>query len=162
MQNRIDAVLSAADQNQILKLIQDIKAKMPFLVDLSAAEIASLSKMGDRGQPFVQDAIMLAERDDSFLPRSFDVPTMRRDVDLLEMLPPIIDAVANLKELLDDTLILAGSDAFAAALEVYNAAQRNGKGEALSESLSNLGKRFARKPKPPKDNPDEPEKPPET
>ncbi|HVE58596.1 MAG TPA: hypothetical protein VNB22_17310, partial [Pyrinomonadaceae bacterium] len=162
MQNRIDAAVSTADKNQILQLIQDIKAKMPFLVDLSAAEIASLNKMGDRGQPFVRDAITAAENDDSFLPRSFDVAAMRKDVDLLEMLPPVIAAVSQLKELLSDTYLLAGSDAFAAALEVYAAAQRNGTGEALSESLRNMGRRFDRKPKPSKETPAKSAEPPET
>lgn len=145
MQNRIDAALSAADKDHILQLIQDIKAKMPFLVDLSPDEIGSLSKMGDRGLPFVRDAITAAEHDDNFLPRSFDVAAMRRDVDLLETLPPIIAAIAQLKELLNDTYLIAGSDAFAAALEVYAAARRNGTGEALSESLRNMGRRFERK-----------------
>ncbi len=157
MQNRIDASLSTEDKNKILQFIQDIQAKLPFLVDLSAAEIASLSKMGDRGQSFVQDAITLAEQDDSFLPRSFDVAAMRKDVDLLQALPPIMTAVSRLKELLDDTYILAGSDAFAAALDVYGAAQKHGNGAALSESLNNLGKRFARKSKP--KTPAEPLKP---
>jgi len=118
--------------------------------------------MGDRGQPFVQDAITLAEQDDSFLPRSFDVAAMRKDVDLLNMLPPIITAISQLKELLNDAYILAGSDAFAAALDVYSSAQRNGKGEALSESLRNLGRRFDRKPKSSEEKPAEPEEPPET
>ena len=145
MQNRIDAVLKAADKDLILQLVQDIRDKMPFLIDLSVAEIAALSKMGDRGKPFVQDALTLAEQDDSFLPRSFDVAAMRRDVDLLEMLPSIITSVSRLKELLDDTYILAGSDAFTAALTVYGSAQKNGKGSALNQSLTNLGKRFARK-----------------
>jgi len=162
MQNRIDAAVSTADKTEILQLIQDIKAKMPFLVDLSAAEIASLNKMGDRGQPFVRDAITVAEQDDSFLPRSFDVAAMRKDVDLLEMLPPIIAAISQLRELLNDTYLLAGSDAFAAALEVYAAAQRNGTGEALSESLRNMGRRFDRKPKASKETPAKPAEPPET
>lgn len=148
MQDRIDAALSAADKNQILQLIQQIKDLMPFLVDLSAEEISSLSKMGDRGLPFVHDALTAAEHDDSFLPRSFEVAKMRKDVDLLENLPPIIAAVSQLTELLNDTYLLAGSDAFAAGLEVYTAARRNGGGEAMSESLNNMSRRFERKTKP--------------
>jgi hypothetical protein len=103
-------------KTRILELIQEIRNLLPFLVDLSADEIASLSKMGERGRPFVQEALTLAEQDDSFLPRSFDVNKMRKDVDLIESLPPIITAVSKLKELLDDTYILAGSNAFLAAL----------------------------------------------
>lgn len=156
MQNRIDATLSPEDKDKILQFIRDIEAKLPFLVDLSAAEIASLSKMGDRGQSFVYDAITQAEQDDSFLPRSFDVAAMRRDIDLIERLPPIIAALASLKERLDDTYILAGSDAYAGALVIYDSAQKHGKGAALSESLNNMSKRFSRKKKP--KTPEEPPK----
>jgi hypothetical protein len=155
MQNKIDAVLSAASVSKILQLIDQIEAEMPFLVDLSNDEIASLSKLGN-GQSFVQDAITLAEQDDSFLPRSFEVTAMRRDVDLIQSLPPIAGRVSRLKELLDDTLLLAGSDAFAAALDVYASAQRHGKGAGLKDSLSNLSKRFNRKSK--KKTPEEPPK----
>jgi hypothetical protein len=147
MQNKIDAVLSAASVTKILQLIDQIEAEMPFLVDLSAAEIASLNKMGDKGQSFVQDAITLAEQDNSFLPRSFEVAAMRRDVDLSRALPPITAKVSRLKELLEDTEILVGSDAFAAALEVYRSAQTNGKGAGLKDSIGNLSKRFTRKSK---------------
>jgi hypothetical protein len=156
MQNKIDAVLSAASVSKILQLIDQIEAEMPFLVDLSNDEIASLNKMGDKGQSFVQDAMTLAEQDDSFLPRSFEVTAMRRDVDLIQSLPPIAGRVSRLKELLDDTLLLAGSDAFAAALDVYASAQRHGKGAGLKDSLSNLSKRFNRKSK--KKTPEEPPK----
>lgn len=157
MQNKIDAVLSAASATKILQLIDQIEAEMPFLVDLSSAEIASLNKMGDKGQSFVQDAMTLAEQDDSFLPRSFEVAAMRRDVDLTRALPPITARVSRLKELLVDTEILVGSDAFSAALEVYQSAQRNGKGAGLKDSVSNLSKRFSRKSK--KKTPEVPPKP---
>jgi hypothetical protein len=152
MQNKIDAVLSSASATKILQLIDQIEAEMPFLVDLSNDEIASLSKLGN-GQSFVQDAITLAEQDDSFLPRSFEVAAMRRDVDLTRSLPPIAARISRLKEMLDDTQILVGSDAFAAALDVYQAAQRHGKGAGLKDSLSSLSNRFARKSK--KKTPDE-------
>jgi hypothetical protein len=152
MQNKIDATLSVASVTKILQHLRDIEAELPFLVDLSNDEIASLSKIGS-GQSFVQDAITLAEQDDSFLPRSFDVASMRKDVDLLQALPPIIASVSRLKELLGDTLMLVGSDAFAAALDVYQSAQRHGKGAGLKDSLSSLSNRFARKSK--KKTPDE-------
>jgi hypothetical protein len=153
MQNRIDAALTVAVKDQILRLIEQIRELMPFLVNLSTDEIASLSKMGDRGLPFVRDAITLAEQDDSFLPRSFDVAAMRRDVDLVELLPSIIVAVSQLKELLGDTYMLAGSDSFAASLDVYKFAQRSGREEAFSESIANMSKRFDRKPKPSEEEP---------
>lgn len=44
MQNRINAVLSTVDKTQVLQLMQDIWAKLPFLLSLSIEIIKSLSK----------------------------------------------------------------------------------------------------------------------
>lgn len=147
MENKIDAALSKADRDQILNLIQQIRALLPFLVDLSPEERKSLPRMGDKRRSFVTEALTLAEQDDSFLPRSFDVPEMRQDVELTENLYPIAVALTQLAEFVDDTYTIAGSEAYAAGLAVYNSAQRNGKGSALDELVDLLGKSFARKSK---------------
>ncbi|MBX7169852.1 MAG: hypothetical protein K1X72_02770 [Pyrinomonadaceae bacterium] len=144
MVNKIDATLTIEDKNQVLQLIQDIKAKLPFLVDLSAEELRALPKMGS-SKTFVSDALTLAEQDDSFLPRSFDVAAFRRTAELVEALLPILTAISSLNELLSDTYKLAGSDAFSASLKVYESAQKNGKGSAVDAALASLGKRFTRK-----------------
>lgn len=147
MPNRIDASLSAANKNQVLQLIQDIKNLLPFLVDLSQEEIRALPKMGDKSRAFVSQALTLAEQDDTFLPRSFDVAEMRKDVELTESLLPILTAMSSLTELLEDTFTLAGSEAYVSALIVYQSAKANGKGSALDGSLDALGQRFSRKSK---------------
>lgn len=148
MQNRIDAVLTPERAAQIVEILRGFRTELSFLVDLSQDDIRSLPKMGDRGLPFVMDSLTLGEQDDSFLPRSFDIEKMRRDVALLQQLPAVITAAEHFLELVKDTLILVESDAFAAALEIYAAAQRSGKGEALTASLKAMGNRFDRKPKP--------------
>jgi hypothetical protein len=121
-------VLPTADRDEVLTLIQNIQAKLPFLLDLSAEEIKALPKMGDKSRAFVAQALALAEQDDSFLPRSFEVANFRKDVDLTEALLPILTAMSKLRELLEDTYILAGSEAYVAALVVYQAAKTHGKG----------------------------------
>lgn len=147
MENRIDAVLTDADRDNVLGLINDIRARLPFLIDLTIEERQSLPKMGDKSRAFVNQATTLAEQNDAFLPRSFDVAEMRRDVDLTNQLLPILTALAQLVEFVEDTYLLAGSDAYSAALIVYNLAKRNGQGEALDNLLDALGQRFARKSK---------------
>jgi hypothetical protein len=157
MENRINAVLSNADQQAVLDAIRTIRTKLPFLVGLTTDERQSLPKAGDKSRAFIRQSLALAEQNDSFLPRSFDVAEMRQDVTLAEQLYPIIIAATQLKELLEDTYRLAGSDAYSAALTVYRAAKDNGRGEALDALLDTLGQRFARKskPSPPADNDDE-------
>ncbi len=147
MENRIDASLSADDRKAVLDALQTIRATLPFLVDLTPDDRQSLAKMGDKSRAFVSQALTIAEQDDSFLPRSFDVAEMRQDVELIESLSPIIAAVTQLQELLGDTYALAGSDAYSAALLVYSAAKRSGKGVALDQLADALGQRFARKAK---------------
>lgn len=147
MENRIDAVLTDADRDNVLGLLNDIRTRLPFLIDLTIEERQSLPKMGDKSRAFVNQAATLAEQNDDFLPRSFDVAEMRRDVDLTNQLLPILTALAQLIEFVEDTYLLAGSDAYSAALIVYNSAKRNGQGEALDNLLDALGQRFARKSK---------------
>lgn len=150
MENRIDAALSVADRDAVLQALKTIREKLPFLVDLTIDERRALPKMGDKSYAFVQKAAELAVMDDSFLPRSFDVAEMRRDVELLAMMLPISQAFVQLNELVDDTLTQIGSEAYSAALVVYQAAKaNNGKtnGAALDDLVDDLAKRFARKSK---------------
>lgn len=147
MQNRIDADLSSTVRDEILDLISQIRAKLPFLIDLSPEERQSLPKMGDKSRAFVSGSLQLATQDDSYLPRSFDVGEMRKDVELAENLQPISVALKQLSEFVDDTYIQVGSEAYTAALVVYQAAKRNGHGAALDGLLDALGQRFARKSK---------------
>lgn len=66
MQNRIDATISVADRDKILDFISQIRALMPFLIDLSPEERQALPKMGDKSRAFVSQALQLADQDDSY------------------------------------------------------------------------------------------------
>lgn len=70
---------------------------------------------------------------------------MRKDVELYEALYPVVLAFAQLQELLDDTHVTVDSEAYAAALQVYNYAKASGKGGGLDVMVDELGQRFARK-----------------
>ena len=126
MQNRIDASLSATVRDEVLESIAQIRAKLPFLIDLSPEERQTLPKMGDKSRAFVSGALQLAEQDDSFLPRSFDVAEMLKDEDLYTAMTQIFVALAILFEKLQDKMQLTGSDLYVAGLEIYDAAKRKG------------------------------------
>jgi hypothetical protein len=143
--NRVSATLSNADQQDILSTLNTMRQKMPFLIDLSPGDRHALPKMGDRSRAFVSQALALAEQNPDILPRSFDVEEMRKDVELLDALSSVFLALSQLNELVDDTLLEVGSEAYAAALAVYQYARAAGKGAALDGALDALGQRFARK-----------------
>ena len=143
--NRIRATLSQADQQAVLAAIKVIREKLPFLIDLTPEERSGLPTMGDRRRGFVAQALAIAEQNEGILPRSFDVAEMDKDVALLASLRPILTALAQLCELVEDTYMAAGSEAYRSALLVYQFARAAGKGAALDSTLDALGQSFARK-----------------
>jgi hypothetical protein len=143
--NRISATLSAADAKAVMDAINTIRTKLPFLLDLTLEERRALPKMGDKSRAFVSQALDVAKQNPDILPRSFDIDEMSKDVDLANALQPIMLALTQLQELVDDTYLLVGSEAYIAALLVYQYARAAGKGAALDGMLDALGQRFARK-----------------
>lgn len=123
--NRISASLAQADRDAVMKAIATIREKLPFLVDLTTEERRSLPKMGDKSRAFVSKALEVATQNQDFLPRSFDLEEMRRDVEMFEALYPLLLSLNQL-QLMDDTYVAVGSEAYAAALLVYNYAKASG------------------------------------
>jgi hypothetical protein len=146
--NRIDAALSETDRAAVLAAIETIKTKLPFLIDLTPKERQELPKMGDKTQAFVFGVANLVSNDGSFLPRNFDEAVFAKDVALVKALQGIRQELLRLAELVDDTAVAVGSEAYVAALVAYRAAQENGRGEGLDELLDELGRRFAKASKP--------------
>jgi hypothetical protein len=143
--NRISATLAQQDREAVMTAIATIKTKLPFLIDLTMEERKALPKMGDKSLAFVSKALEVATQNPDFLPRSFDLEEMRRDVELFEAMYPVVMALAQLQELMDDTYMAVGSEAYAAALAVYNYAKASGQGGGLEAVVDQLGQRFARR-----------------
>jgi hypothetical protein len=144
MQNKIDATLEAADRDRILDLINQIFNLLPFRVDLTPEERHTLFKMGDWGRPIVEQTLVLAEQDDSFLPRTFDVAEMRKDKELYDNLMPVFIQLSRLFESVQDTMMLNGSDLIMAGLDVYRSAKDYGVGEHLDNLIPLVARRFKR------------------
>jgi hypothetical protein len=128
-----------------LDAIATIKQKLPFLTSLAQEERNTLPRMGDKSRAFVSKALEVAAQNPDFLPRSFDVDEMRSDVQLFEALQPIAMALTQLREMVDDTQLEVGSEAYMAALATYNYARASGQGQALDVLADELGRRFAHK-----------------
>ncbi len=157
--SQISAVLSIDERQAVMDAIATIREKLPFLIDLSPEEVRLLPKMGDRNQTFTRKALELALHDPDFLPRSFKLDEMQRDLELYDALRPIIVAIAQLQELLNDTSIKLGSEAYAAALDIYRYAKGNGAVGGLDKLVGDMGERFAQAPKgdrPPQDSVNDP------
>jgi hypothetical protein len=126
-----------------MSAIATISQNLSFLVDLSPEERRTMSKLGDRNRAFTRKALEIATQNPDFLPRSFDVEELRRDFELFEALQPMLLALTRLQELIDDTAVAAGNEAYAAALEVYRYAKANGTVAGLDKLVDEMGQRFA-------------------
>ncbi|MBD2165078.1 hypothetical protein H6G04_11765 [Calothrix membranacea FACHB-236] len=142
--NRLSANFSPADREAVMQAIATIREKLPFLVDLTTEDRRTILKMGDKSRAFVSKALEVATQNPNFLPRSFDVEEMRRDVALYEALYPVLLSLTQLQELVDDTCITAGSEAYTAALAVYNYAKASGDVAGLDAVIDEMGRRFTR------------------
>jgi hypothetical protein len=144
-ENRVSATLSEADQQAVLSDIEDARQKLSFMIDLTPDQRRSLPKMGDKSRAFVAKALAIAQQNSNFLPRSFNVEEMARDVALLEALQPILVSLTRLQEQLQDTYTEIGSEAYSAALVVYQYGRNSSEGESLEALLDDMAQRFARK-----------------
>ena len=143
--NRVSAQLGEAERQGVFDAIQTIRQKLPFLIDLTPEERRTLPRIGDKSRGFVEQALQVAEQNPGILPSTFDVGEMRNDVELFNALSSVQIAVAQLNELVDDTVMAVGSEAYASALLVYQYTRAAGKGTALDSALDGLSQRFARK-----------------
>ena len=142
----ISATLAQTERDAVLQAISTIKEKLPFLVNLSSDDRKTLPKMGDKSRAFVSRALEVAAQNPEFLPQSFNLDEMRKHVQLFEALYPVLLSLTQLQELVNDTSLAVGSEAYAAALQVYNYAKASGQGAGLDAVVVEMGQRFTRKP----------------
>ena len=140
--NRVSANLSPEDIAAVQEAIVTLKQKLPFLIGLTKEERISMLKLGDKSRAFVQKTMELVKQNQDFLPRSFDVEEMQKDVDLFNDLYPILLSLQQLNEQVEDTLMVVGSEAYAAALVAYRYAKDANMGAGLDGVLDDIGRRF--------------------
>ncbi len=144
-ENRVSASISAESRTAIKTAIQTIKDNLPFLLDLTPEERRTMLKLGDSSVAFVQGTLGVATENQDFLPRSFEVEEMRQDVELYQFLEDLSRSLTQLQELVEDTKMATGNEAYAAALVVYKYAKDSSLGSGLDDVVDDLGRRFARR-----------------
>ena len=80
-----------------------------------------LPKMGDGSVPFVTKAMEYAESNATFVPGFVNVTELKKDVDAVNTLTLFLRQLDEIHDLVEDTIMLAGSEAYVAALAFYNA-----------------------------------------
>jgi hypothetical protein len=147
LENIISFEIPAED----LKAVQDALTSVetifaPYLLALTADQRRRIPKMSDGSAPFVNKTMDYATEESKFAPPYLSVEEMRKDFNAVTHLTQILRRVDKLQSNLNDTLMLAGSESFVAALSYYNsvkmAARMNVPG--AKPIYDDLSKRFTR------------------
>lgn len=138
----VTATLSTQEVSEILAQLKEVREQLNFLIGLTPQERRQIPKMGLKAQTFTTRALDMAAQHIDMMPRHLDVEEARRDLALFEALNPILQAVNHFKELLEDTQMMAGSEAYAAARLAYNSAKVTGKNRGLDDVIEDLSQQF--------------------
>ncbi len=117
--NRLNITLTEAQVTAVKAAIQTIYTEVPFLLGLTVEERISLPKINVANKAFTEDAINAITNNGDMLPGYLNVATMQTDLQLFSQLDELTPLVRQLLEKLEDTQILAGSEAYVSALAGY-------------------------------------------
>lgn len=122
MQNKVSINITAADDAAIVAAINTLVSKLqPYLSTLTDEERKGGLKMGARDVSFIQKADAYGAQYSTQIPAFISLPNLKEDVGAINKLNEYLRPLATLQRSVEDTIMLAGSEAMEAALLVYAA-----------------------------------------
>jgi hypothetical protein len=121
MENRVSASLTEENKTTVQTNLTGINTVLDFLKGLSKDERQSLRKMGPATVDFVENALGHARNNPQLRPGLLDFTEFEKDMVLVRDLTNIYIQVEQLYSKLQDTIMLAGSEAYEAARLFYDA-----------------------------------------
>ena len=119
--NEISIVINDEALKNIQTGLDMINANLPQLITLTNEQRQTLPKMGDKTVAFVKKALEYARQNPKIVPAYLNMEEYAKDVEAVNRLFLVAGPLQKLAEELDDTTLLAGSEAYAAALTFYTA-----------------------------------------
>jgi len=118
--NLISTSISEKQIQEITSAIDRINAQLPTLVTLSNEEISSLPKVSYKNIDFIHEVLDFADTYPDLIPPHIDVQEIRKDLQLIESLTKILKPMKKLVKKLEDSTLLAGSEAYIPSLAIFN------------------------------------------
>jgi hypothetical protein len=144
MDNRISFSLDEEKKQKILAALKTLDEELtPELVELAKGEARELPTMGDKSYGFVLKALEFAKQYPEFA-ALIDVAEFEKDVNTVAVLREFAVPLTQLLKKLQDTMILAGSEAYVAGLTYYGASKEGVKRKHPNAKVivDELGNRF--------------------
>ncbi|TAH19974.1 MAG: hypothetical protein EAZ08_07430 [Cytophagales bacterium] len=127
---------------EYLSKIQEILK--PYLIALSPEERRQLLKMGDKTVSFVEKTLDYVKSNPEFVPAYMNVLEFEKDATAVKNLVSMLNPITQIEQGVDDTEMLAGSEAYTAALIYYNSVKQAAKNNIPNAAAiyDDLSKRF--------------------
>ncbi len=155
--NRINLTATAAQITAVKTALQTINTNLPFLIGLTKKERDELPSMDVNNKVFTEDALNGVVNNPGFAPNFINITSMQNDLTLFNQLEELLLITSQLCEKIEDTRLLAGSEAYDAARYIYrNVQSQADAGIPGADTLANkLAERYADQGKP-KNSPTQP------
>jgi hypothetical protein len=147
-QNQISIVIPTAVITDVTQKLQECKTALaPYLQGLTAAERSTLFKMGDKTVATVQKTKSYIDTNPEFVPSYMDKAEFLKDEAVVTQLSPIANLASQIQTDVNDTVMLAGSEAIQSALLYYGQVKEaHRKGIATAKPIyEDLSQRFTRR-----------------
>jgi hypothetical protein len=119
--NQISTTINQKELDSILNCIEQINQKLPDLITLSSEQLSSIPKASVNTIDFVYEALEFVDKYPELVPEDIEVPEIKKDVELIEAIRKILTPLRRLVRRLEDSALLAGSEAYLPSLAIYNA-----------------------------------------
>lgn len=119
--NLISTSISEESLQEILGAIDKINRLLPDLVLLSDEQVASLPKVNKSTIEFVYETLELVDRYPNLIPGDIEIPEIKKDAELIESINKILRPLRKLVRKLEDSAVLAGSEAYLPSMAIFNA-----------------------------------------
>ena len=143
--NQVSVEIPEADLVAVKDAIQILNEKLlPHLKNLSAEDRREIPKMGDKTFVFVSKAHAHMISNPNLVPPYVEVEELKEDLEAVQTLKQVYGPLRQLADLLDDTMLLSGSEAYIGALAFYNYVKGAGKAGVPGTDMiyGDLQKRF--------------------
>lgn len=117
--NRISAEIPQEVEDLLVRDLEEMRKKLPFLIDLSAEERRAMPKASRKFRDFTDTGLLLAKTHPHYLPSFIPIEEFEKDVNLRKSLRRIYEALNAFTERVRDTIMVADAESYLAARVFY-------------------------------------------
>lgn len=144
-ENRIDLTITQDQVDKVLAALKTIEEAIPGLIELTPEQRKGMARYSDKDLGFILKALSIAEQHPEILPPSFKLDEMRRDVDALQKLSTLFQAITRVAGIIGDSRYAAAGESQGHGRSVYQFVKtHNSLTGGLEDALDDLGKHFNR------------------